>query len=465
LSAVAKAIAQLTGLRSSVPASSQLQLKRQRLTNGVGVPYTSDVPNRLSSLASELSGSAILRIAAEVRAVAATGRPVTNLTIGDFSPKEFQIPKAMEDGIVAALKGGEFNYPPSNGLESLRKAIRQFYLDRVGLDYPLESILITAGARPAIYTLYRAVVNEGDAVVYGVPSWNNNYYTEIVGAKDVAIPCDASTNFLPTAKMLEKAIRGARLLALNSPLNPTGTMFEKNVLSEICDLVLEENRRRGPNERPLYLMFDQVYWMVTTGSVPHVDPLTLRPELAPYTIVVDAISKAFAATGLRVGWALGPADVIRAMSDISGHVGAWAPRPEQAATAAMFSDVPSVNKYLEKMCRDASARLNALCDGLNEMGRAGLPVRSIKPQGAIYTSAQFDLRGRKAPDGERLDTNDAIRRYLLNAAGLGAVPFQAFGLPGDTGWFRLSIGVVSVPDIQALLPRIRKAVEATSPPD
>jgi len=95
------------------------------------------------------------------------------------------------------------------------------------------------------------------------------------------------------------------------------------------------------------------------------------------------------------------------------------------------------------------------------MGEAGLPVRAITPQGAIYVSAQFDLRGRRTPEGAPLETNEQIRGYLLNAAGLGAVPFQAFGLPGDTGWFRLSIGVVSVAEIEALLPRIRRAIERT----
>ena len=423
------------------------------------------MPPRLSRLASELSGSEILRIAAEVRAVAATGQPVTNLTIGDFSPKQFHLPKALLAGINAALDAGEFNYPPSNGLDVLRSALRAFYKSRIGVDYPLESILVTAGARPAIYSLFRAVVDAGDRVVYGVPSWNNNYYVEIVGGQSDVLACDASTNFLPTASMLAPRLRDARLLCLNSPLNPTGTMLDAKVLTEICDLVLEENRRRGAGARPLYVMYDQVYWMITTGAVEHVDPMVVRPEMAPYTVIVDAISKAFAATGLRVGWAIGPADVIKAMSDISGHVGAWAPRPEQAATAKLLGDATAVDDYMAGMCSDASSRLTALAEGLNAMGSAGLPVHAIRPQGAIYVSARFDLRGRKAPDGTKLDTNDAIRRYLLNSAGLGAVPFQAFGLPGDSGWFRLSIGVVSVPDIAELLPRIRRAVEATSPPD
>lgn len=416
------------------------------------------MPARLSRLASELSGSEILKIGAEVRAAAATGRPVTNLTIGDFSAKEFRIPKAMEQGIVEALAAGEFTYPPSNGVEALRNALKKFYADRMGVDFPLENILVTAGARPAIYSLFRAVVSEGDAVVYGVPSWNNNYYVQMVGARGVPVVCDASTNFQPTAELLRPKLRDARLLSLNSPLNPTGTMIDAGVLGEICDAVLEENRRRGDAERPLYLMYDQVYWMVTAGGMDHVDPITLRPEIAPYTIVVDAISKAFAATGLRVGWAIGPTDVIRAMSDISGHVGAWAPRPEQIATAKLLCDTAAVDQYIAGMCRDATARLTALSTGLREMQRAGLPVDCIDPQGAIYVSARFNLRGRRAPSGDLLETNDQIRKYLLDAAGLGAVPFQAFGFPGDTGWFRLSIGVVSVADIEALLPRIRLAV-------
>ena len=414
---------------------------------------------RLSRLASELSGSEILKIGAEVRAAAATGRPVTNLTIGDFSPKEFRLPRAMEEGIVAALAAGEFTYPPSNGLEALRGALKKFYADRMGAEFPLECILVTSGARPAIYSLFRAVVSEGDAVVYGVPSWNNNYYVQIVGAKDVPVVCDASTNFHPTARTLAPHLRGARLLSLNSPLNPTGTMIDADALAAICDLVLEENARRTPAEGPLYLMYDQVYWMLTVGSVQHVDPISLRPEIAKYTIIIDAISKAFAATGLRVGWALGPADVIKAMSDISGHVGAWAPRPEQFATAKLLCDGAAVDSYMDGMCRDAAARLQALSKGLKSMKSAGLPVECIDPQGAIYVSVQFNLRGRRTPAGGPLETNDQIRRYLLDAAGLGAVPFQAFGLPGDTGWFRLSIGVVSVADIEALIPRLSKAIQ------
>ena len=128
-------------------------------------------------------------------------------------------------------------------------------------------------------------------------------------------------------------IRNARLLALCSPVNPTGTVFDADTLREICQLVVEENERRSGKDRPLYVLYDQVYWMLTAAGVDHVNPVALVPEIAPYTVAVDAISKAFASTGLRVGWAVGPADIIKPMNDIIGHVGAWAPRPEQVATA------------------------------------------------------------------------------------------------------------------------------------
>src|SRR5689334_16165925 len=208
---------------------------------------------RLSRLANDIHGSAILQIAADVRALKAQGEQIIDLTVGDFSSKQFRIPKELEDGIVDALRAGESTYPPSNGLEALRNAVRDFYARRLDLRFPIESVLITAGARPAIYATYRALVDPGDRVVFAVPSWNNDSYCDLVGATPVIVECDASTGFLPTAEMLRPLIRDARLLALNSPLNPTGTVFEADQLAAICDLVLEENARRSANERPLYV--------------------------------------------------------------------------------------------------------------------------------------------------------------------------------------------------------------------
>jgi aspartate aminotransferase len=300
-------------------------------------------------------------------------------------------------------------------------------------------------------------VDPGEKVLFGVPQWNNDYYCDLVGAKAVTLECDARTGFLPTAEMLRPHVRDARLLALNSPLNPTGTAFDAAQLSAICDLVLEENARRAGKDRPLFVLYDQVYWMITNG-IKHVHPVGLRPEIAPYAIYVDAISKAFASTGLRVGWAIGPVDVIRPMNDVIGHVGAWAPRAEQVATAKFLSDAAAVDRYIDNMRTEATRRLDVVHDGLCAMQSDGLPVESIRPQGAIYVSARFALHGSRTSSGEVLATDEDVRRFLLRDAGLAVVPFSAFGAHGDHGWFRISIGVASVADIISLMPRLREAI-------
>jgi aspartate aminotransferase len=415
---------------------------------------------RMSALATGLHGSQILRIAGEIRALVASGREVCNLTVGDFNPASFPIPEGLARRVVRALDAGETNYPPSNGMPALREAVRRGYREWLGLDIPLEGIVVTGGSRPGIYATYMALVDPGDRVIYPVPSWNNDAYVQLAGSEGVLVRCDASTNFLPTRAALEPLVRGARLLALNSPLNPTGTAYDAATLGDICDLVLEENARRGPAERPLYVMYDQVYWMLTLGGLEHVTPTGLRPAMAPYTIYVDGISKAFAATGLRVGWLATPADLGGRISDFLGHVGAWAPRAEQVATASLLEAPDEVAAYLERMRREVKARLDRLYAALSAWRADGLPVDAIPPMGAIYLSARFGLAGGRTRSGAPLATNDDIRRYLLDEAGLAIVPFQAFGDPEQTGWFRLSVGAVTLDEIDAALPRVRSAIEA-----
>jgi len=267
--------------------------------------------------------------------------------------------------------------------------------------------------------------------------------------------------FLPTRKLLEPVIRGARLLSLNSPLNPTGTAFDADTLGAMCDLVLEENARRGSGERPLYVMYDQVYWMLTFGDTRHVNPVSLRPEMAPYTVFVDGISKAFAATGVRVGWVVGPKDIIDSMNNFLGHVGAWAPRAEQVATAKLLDAPNEVAAFGAELKAGVRQRLDALYDGIMAMKADGLPVDATSPMGAIYLSARFALNGKRTSDGRALRTNDDVRRYLLEAAGFAVVPFQAFGVREDTGWFRLSVGAVSLAEIERVLPLLRQSIAAT----
>ena len=240
-------------------------------------PFARDpgpVPGRrASSMASALIGSEILRIAAEIRALVASGTRVCDLTVGDFDPRQFPIPQVLAQAIGEAFARGETNYPPSNGIAALRESVAAWYSRDLGLDYPVDSVVIASGSRPVIYALYRTVCDPGDRVVYPVPSWNNNHYVHLVGATGVPIACGPEDRFLPRRGAIAKALPGARLLCLNSPLNPTGTAFTAETLRAISEEVVAENaRREATGERPLYVMYDHVYWTLCFGDTAHVTP-------------------------------------------------------------------------------------------------------------------------------------------------------------------------------------------------
>ncbi|AKT35946.1 pyridoxal phosphate-dependent aminotransferase [Chondromyces crocatus] len=416
----------------------------------------------LSGLARGVIGSEILRIAAEIRALKARGVEVCNLTVGDFDPAHFPIPTELLEGTKRALADGHTNYPPSDGVLPLREALVRHYEQELGLRYPLDAVLVAGGARPLLYATYRALLDPGDVAVYPVPSWNNNHYAYLAGATPLPLPVQASTNFFPTAASLQPHLATARTVLLNSPLNPTGTVIDPGELGRIAALIVEENRRRAQvGARPVFLIFDQVYWSLTFGDAAHATPVSLVPEVAPYTILLDAISKSLCATGMRVGWGFMPPALRRRMADILGHVGAWAPKAEQMATAALLGRPDAVRAFQVPMKARVRERLDALFDGFMAMKRDGAPVDAIAPQGAIYLSVRFDLVG--ATVGERRPrSNEEIRQLLLEGAGLAVVPFQAFGSTEDTGWFRLSVGAVSLEEIAAMMPRLRVLLATAS---
>jgi aspartate aminotransferase len=177
--------------------------------------------------------------------------------------------------------------------------------------------------------------------------------------------------------------------------------------------------------------------------------VALVPACAPYVVHVDALSKGFAGTGLRVGWAVMPPYLASRMAALIGHVGAWAPRAEQVAAAAFLQDVPAVEAYLTDFRAAVNARLDRFHDGIQALVAEGLPVNSIAPQGAIYLSFRVDLIG------QPFATNEEIRRWLLDEAGIAVVPFQAFDLMEESGWFRLSVGAVGLAEIDAALLRLQ----------
>src|SRR5687768_1269060 len=271
---------------------------------------------KLSHLSQTLIGSEIVKLGGEIRERIRQGETIYNFTVGDFDPKIFPIPKELEDAIVDAYRQHFTNYPLGEGNLDLRHAVSDFVKEYQGLDYGVNEILVASGGRPLIYALFRAVCDKGDKIIYAVPSWNNNHYTHFVEGEHVVIEAKAENNFMPTAEDIAPHIGDAAFISLCSPQNPTGTTFSKETLQAICDLIVEENNRRAGTRKSLYLMYDQMYWHLTYGDIEHFDPVSLNPDMRDYTIYIDAVSKVFAGTGIRVGWSMGPANVLNKMKAI-----------------------------------------------------------------------------------------------------------------------------------------------------
>jgi aspartate aminotransferase len=405
---------------------------------------------RVSEMAENLVGSEIIKLAGEVKAKIAAGEKIANLTIGDFNPEIFPIPTELKDEIISSYQNGITNYPMANGMLELRQTVSEYIQDRQGLSYSPDEFLISGGARPLIYAAYQAIVDPGDTILFPVPSWNNNHYTHLSRGKAKFIEAGPEQNFMPTAADLRPFISEASLIAVCSPLNPTGTVFKKEQLEEICDMILEENQKRGPEEKPVYLLFDQIYWQLTFGETKHYDPVSLRPEMKNYAIYIDGISKAFASTGVRVGWGFGPAKVINKMKAILSHVGAWSPKAEQIATANYLSQKNNVDTYLKEIKSKIEFRLNGFYEVLQGLKADGFAVDAISPQAAMYLTVNFALKGKTTADGIVLEKTEDVTRYLLEEAKLAIVPFYAFGADRGSNWYRLSVGTAFESDIDAV---------------
>ncbi len=413
--------------------------------------------SKLSQLAETLIGSEIVRLGAEVKERRKQGHTVFNYTIGDFDSSIFPIPQELEDEIIQAYKQHYTTYPPAEGLGELRKSVSNFIEEREKIAYNDDEILIAAGGRPLIYTAFRAIVDKHDKVIYSVPSWNNNHYVHFTDGEHIVIEAKHENNFMPTADEIQPHIRSASLLALCSPLNPTGTAFSEDELTAICDMVISENNRRGDYEKRLYLLYDQIYWTLTYGNTQHVNPVSIRPEMKKYTIFIDGISKAFAATGVRVGWAMGPKPIINKMKAINSHIGAWAPMAEQKAVANYLLQTKSVDLYLNRFKEALAERLQKIFIGFQQLKYDGFAVDAIAPQAAIYLAIQFDLIGKKTDKGEVLSTQAQVTEYILSEAKLAVVPFYAFGTP-NSSWYRLSVGTCKLEEIDEILGILREAL-------
>ena len=408
---------------------------------------------RLSEMANGMERSRILTIAASVREMISQGKEVAPFTVGDFSPEQFDVPNELISGIIDAVSERETNYPPAAGIPDLRDSLAQWMSHKYEIDVSSNGIIVGSGARPVLYASFRLLLEPGDGLAHGVPAWNNHYYVHLNDAVDIPIPGTPESRFLPTAEAIQQRIKNIRVLILNSPLNPTGTCFTETEMIDICNVILAENQQRKQDGRkPVMLVYDQVYSTMTAPGIKHVHPVQVSPDMIDYTITLDAISKSLTGTGLRLGWMALPPDLAAPVVALIGHMGAWPARPIQKAAAKLYAQPELLESYFIDLDKRIAERMGALIQRLDSLSELG--VSYVNPEGGIYLTAQFNLFGVL-----NVRTNEEIRQWLLESAGVAIVPFQAFGLEEETGWFRISIGAVSVNDIISAMDRLEAALK------
>jgi aspartate aminotransferase len=407
---------------------------------------------KLSNVGNNIVGSEIIKISQQIKEISKTN-PVINLTIGDFNSELWPIPPKLKQHIEQCYEDGLTNYPNSQGEINLRESVSKHIKNQFDVDYSPEEILIGGGVRPLIYTVYKSTVNSGEGVIYPTPSWNNNHYCFLHGAVKQEIECLPENSFFPTVEDIKLNIKDhTSLVCICSPQNPTGRVIDPEVLKGICELVVTENNLRKNQEggRPLYLFFDQIYSDITQDGK-FVHPIKLCPEIRPYLICADGISKSLNATGIRVGWLFGPKDIIGKMTEVLSHIGAWAPKPEQHGLDKYIrEDYEDYQFHIIDVKLDYELITLKICNKFEELKEKGYNVDCQRPEGGIYISVYLDYV-KSFPS-----TEDYIS-FLINKCGLGIVPFEYFGSK-QKGWFRISIGNISESNLDDVIKTIEKAV-------
>ena len=381
--------------------------------------------------------SVTLAIAAKAGKLRAEGVDVVNFSAGE---PDFDTPEHIKAAAVEALRKGMTKYTDVKGIEPLRQAVADSYRRDHDLSYRKEDVLVSCGAKHSVYNIFQAVVNPGDEVVIPAPYWVS--YSDmalLAGGVPKLVPSDEASGFRITAEQLRAALTPrTRVFVLNSPCNPTGATYNRDELLALTS-VLEKH--------DCLVLADDIYEKIIYDGFQVHNILTLCPALRDSTIIVNGVSKSYAMTGWRIGYALGPSDVIAAASKIQSQSTS---NPTSIAQFAALEAIRGPQDEVAAMVREFQRRRDVIVDRLNAID--GISCR--KPEGAFYVCPNIGARRNKAGRGKKLSSPCDIADYLLEEAKVAAVPGEDFG---SNAHIRFSYAT-SLEDIEKGCARIREAV-------
>ncbi len=365
---------------------------------------------KLAARVNRIAPSPTLAMAAKAKAMAAQGLDVIDFSAGE---PDFDTPEPVKAAAEAAIRAGFTKYTPSSGIDELRGAIVDKLRTELRIQYDKTQVLVSCGAKHSLYNLAEALLEAGDEIIIPTPYW--------VSYSDQALLNDATPVLLPTKEADGYAMHAAELesritprtkaIIVNSPCNPTGATYDRKTLEMIAAMAIRHD---------LLIISDEIYEKVLYDGATHLSIACLSPEVAARTVIINGVSKAYAMTGWRIGYAAGPKNLIAAMGNIqSQSTSNPCSISQKAAVAALRLGEP----FTAKMVEEFSRRRRVIVDGLNAIPGVVCPM----PSGAFYAFPNIKgLLGKKSPTGILKTPND-VAQYLLHDVHVAVVPGEPFG--------------------------------------
>jgi len=372
-----------------------------------------------SSQVGQLDASPTLAISAEAKKLQRSGKEVISLGAGE---PDFATPEHINQAAISAINNGFTGYTRTVGIEELRSAIAKD-LEKRNLDYDSDDIIVTCGAKHALFNAQQAILEPGDEVILPAPYWVS--YPEQIkfaGAKVVPVEAREENDFKMTAGEFAAAItEDTKAVMINSPSNPTGAVYSKEELQALADVAVAND---------IFIISDEIYQKISYGQ-PAVSIASLGPEVKERTIVIDGVSKSYSMTGWRIGYAAGPQNIIEAMGCLQSHSTSNANSIAQKASLAALSGTQEPTK---KMVAAFEERRDLLVELINSISG----FKTIKPQGAFYLFVNVKGVFGTEIGGEEVTNDQQLADILLHQAGVATIPGSFFG---KEGYLRLSYAI------------------------
>ena len=395
----------------------------------------------LADRLSRVKPSATLAMIAKAAELKAAGRDVIGLGGGE---PDFDTPQSIKDAAIAAMKAGKTKYTAVEGTPELKDAVIAKFRRENGLEYKRDQIIVGTGGKQVLYNALMATLNAGDEVIIPAPYWVS--YPDMVllsGGEPVIVDCPESNGFKMKPQDLEKAItKKTKWLILNSPSNPSGAAYTRAELKALTDVLLKHPQ--------VWIMADDMYEHLVYDDFEFTTVAQVEPKLFDRTLTVNGVSKAYAMTGWRIGYAGGPKELIKAMSAIQSQSTS---NPSSISQAAATAALNGEQSFIPEWCKVYKQRRDMVVDMLNKAEGIVCPT----PEGAFYVYASCaGCIGKQTPEGKAIQNDEDFVTYLLESVGVACVHGEAFGL---SPYFRISYAT-STKALEEACSRIQKACAA-----